>query len=520
MKQVRPGDVFDPPAGAGEELEIELWQGEYESAAVTVVNCTPQDVVLSVAVSPLRSASGSTRPSSEALTLRRAVFVEAPSLGIIGDALVQLTGAQLPLDAGSAGQLWLTVHDPNLEPGEYRFAIRLDAVAGGRGEKPSLVVPGLLTVHPCRLPERVSLNTYNWAYLTRLGLSEADLAETVRDLQEHYTNVHVIPGTELPQASVKGNGQINVDFTRHDQALAQFPDAERYLFWWGYAPGRLDRHKVFGRWMSPSWKAGMRQYLTRWVAHLRATGIDYDRFAMYPFDEDLSDEFYELAKFIKKVDPRIPLFANSPGRGREKGIGRFLPYVDTWCLPEPLPRSHQARAKLQKSGNKEIWRYNATGNAKSLSPYEFYRLQPWRAWSAGDTGCGFWVYATGRSGQSCNGWDDYTCGRGRWSVVYDSRDAPVDGGGEVYIPSRRWEAWREGVEDYEYLHTLHGRIEAARRRNLPVSMVEEAEAALGQAVTDILTNRDEANVVYTVRRRITEAILRLDRATGAKDHAG
>ena len=304
------------------------------------------------------------------------------------------------------------------------------------------------------------------------------------------------------------------------EALARFPDAERYLLWWGYAPGRLDRHKVFGQWMTRSWKAGMRQYLTRWVAHLRATGVDYDRFAMYPFDEDLGDEFYELAKFIKKVDPRIPLFANSPGRGQEKGVGRFLPYVDTWCLPERLPRSRQARAELRRHGDKEIWRYNARGNAKSLSPYEYYRLQPWRAWSEGDTGCGFWVYATGRGGQSCNGWDDYTCGRGRWSVMYDGRDAPVDGGGEVYIPSRRWEAWREGVEDYEYLHTLHRRIEAARRRSLPDSIVEEAKAVLSQSVTDIHATRHDPNVVYTVRRRITEAILRLDRAMTARDNAG
>jgi len=242
---------------------------------------------------------------------------------------------------------------------------------------------------------------------------------------------------------------------------------------------------------------------------LQARGLSYDRFAMYPFDESLCDEFLQLARFIKQVDPKIAVFANSVGNGEISRIDQFSPFVDIWCLPEPNSRSSAVREHLRQTTKAEIWRYNATGDAKSLSPYGNYRLQPWRAWAARDTGCAFWFYATGRDRQSCNGWDDFTCGRGRWAVVYDGADAPVDTGGEPLVPSRRWEAWREGVEDYEYLRTLFSLIQAAEKEGLPVATCAHLRAVLSEIVAEVLANPEDADKVYEARRRLTAEIVRL-----------
>ena len=394
----------------------------------------------------------------------------------------------------------------------------MDRSGDGASEPETNVIPGRLVVNEPRFPKAATLNTFNWAYLGRLGLEGDALRKVEQDLASHYANVYVIPGSEMPKGKLRKDGSLGVNFVAFDRAVARYPGARRYLLWWGYAPGRVNRHR-FGDFMSPDWKAAMRRYLIAWVEHLREKGIGYDRFAMYPFDESLCDEFLQLARFIKDVDPKIAIFANSIGNGDLARVDRFAPLVDTWCLSEAMSKSSAVGNHLRKTTSAEIWRYNTIGNAKSLSPYAYYRLQPWRAWAAGDTGCAFWVYATGRQNQACNGWDDFTCGRGRWSVVYDGADAPVDVQGEPFIPSRRWEAWREGVEDYEYLQTLESLIRRARYLQLPIALWKKAESVLEESVTEVLANEDNADKVYDARRRLTEEIQKLRERVAKREAA-
>lgn len=518
MIQHRTGDVFADSARKNDPLLIEGWANEFESAALNLTNASPIDAQIAVAVSPLRTCAGEIVPWEGRVVLRHAVYVESTGAGVVGDALVRLSNERISIAAGSAAQLWMTVHIPDIEPGEYDFAIRLDRIGNGSSELETTAIPGRLVVNEPRFPETIKLNSFNWAYLGRLGLEGDSLRKVEQDLASHYANVYVIPGSEMPKGTLRGDGSVSVNFAGFDRALARYPDARRYLLWWGYAPGRVSRHR-FGSFMSAEWQAAMRQYLALWVDHLREKGIGYDRFAMYPFDESLCDEFLQLARFIKEVDPRIAIFANSIGGGDMARVDRFAPLVDTWCLSEAMPKSDAVRRHLRYTTNAEIWRYNTIGEAKSLSPYGYYRLQPWRAWSAGDTGCAFWVYATGRQKQTCNGWDDFTCSRGRWSVVYDGSDAPVDPVGEPLIPSRRWEAWREGVEDYEYLHTLDSLIRRARDLQLPIGLWKKAESVLEESVTEVLANEDNADKVYEARRRLTEEIQKLRERVAKREAA-
>lgn len=517
MAQARPGDVFHAPASQA-EVHVEPWQGEYESAAVNLVNASSDDVTLRLAVSPLRSPGGADLPWEKTITLRRAVYVESRRVGVVGDALARIVDGRLPLTAGSAGQLWLTVHSPDLRAGEYRFVIRV-ARESNDGTTDACMIPGRITVHPRRFPEEVALKTYNWAYLSLLHFPANSMAQIVEDLEAHYLNVYVVPAGDRPKTAIAADGSLKVDFRRHDAALREFPGATEYLFFWAYAPDRLGDHAWWGDWMGPEYKVRMKEYLLTWVGHLRDLGIGYDRFAMYPFDERLDESVLELARLIKEIDPNIRVFANSTGNGSAGALARFTPYVDIWCLPDASGEADAARAVLRRAGEEDVRRYAAEGDAKSLSPYEYYRLQPWRAWAAGDVGCGFWTYVTRKEAGDCNGWDDFTCARGRWSVVYDGEDAPIDAGGEVYVPSRRWEAWRQGVEDYEYLHTLRQRIEQCRGRRVAASVVAESAAVLKEVVAEVLAKADNPDVVYKARRRLTKAILRLDKLLSGEDAA-
>ncbi|MCH8966915.1 MAG: hypothetical protein IID43_04500, partial [Planctomycetes bacterium] len=272
MVQLRPSDVFIDQEIEADGLEIELWQGEYESAALTLINCSDGDVEVHVALTPLHSASGETLESADTMTLRRAVFVETPGAGLIADALVKLHNGRLPLAAGSAGQLWLTLHNRSLEPGEYRFGISLRPADPTRLLKTE-IVQGRLIVHPLHFPNRATLRTYSWGYVTDFGLDRQALGEVVRDLVDHYMNVYVAPVMDMPKRKANRDGSMSIDFRKHDAGVRLFPDAQEYLFWWAYSPKRKEAlNRWAGQWMSPEWKSAMRQYLTQWVAHLREIG--------------------------------------------------------------------------------------------------------------------------------------------------------------------------------------------------------------------------------------------------------
>ncbi|MCH9002023.1 MAG: hypothetical protein IIC02_05560, partial [Planctomycetes bacterium] len=322
MIQHRPGDVFADSARKNDPLLIEGWANEFESAALNITNASPIETQIAVAVSPLRTCAGEIVPWDGRVVLRRAVYVESTGAGVVGDALVRLSNERISIAAGSAAQLWMTVHIPDIKPGDYDFALRMDRIGDGSSELETTAIPGRLVVNEPRFPETIKLNSFNWAYLGRLGLEGDSLRKVEQDLASHYANVYVIPGSEMPKGKLRKDGSLGVNFVAFDRAVARYPGARRYLLWWGYAPGRVNRQR-FGDFMSPDWKAAMRRYLIAWVEHLREKGIGFDRFAMYPLDESLGDEFLQLARFIKDVDPKIAIFANSIGNGDLARVDRF-----------------------------------------------------------------------------------------------------------------------------------------------------------------------------------------------------
>ena len=76
---------------------------------------------------------------------------------------------------------------------------------------------------------------------------------------------------------------------------------------------------------------------------------------------------------------------------------------------------------------------------------------------------------------------------------------------EAIIPSRRWEAFREGTEDFEYLARLQQLI--ADAEDTPARA--RAEAVLSEAVESVLAADDDPERYDRARAALTEAILDL-----------
>jgi len=91
----------------------------------------------------------------------------------------------------------------------------------------------------------------------------------------------------------------------------------------------------------------------------------------------------------------------------------------------------------------KIWIYDT--KSKSLAPYVSFRLMAWEAFFRGYGGIGFWDYAdvANVNGNPGSLWNDFDGPYADYNVVYN-----LDG---KIVSSRRWEAFKMGIEDYYIL---------------------------------------------------------------------
>ena len=96
---------------------------------------------------------------------------------------------------------------------------------------------------------------------------------------------------------------------------------------------------------------------------------------------------------------------------------------------------------------------------------------------------------------------------GSYGVVYDSANAPIDTHGEMIVPSRRWEVWREGVEDYQYLITLQNQIEQVR--TFAPEKADYARHMLERHLDNVLASGTSMEILKA-RTEITRMVIELE----------
>ena len=177
---------------------------------------------------------------------------------------------------------------------------------------------------------------------------------------------------------------------------------------------------------------------------------------------------------------------------------------------QSIPKgSHPAKEAIQTlvfSNPSSLWTYaNPQGVLPSKAhPYKFYRAAIWQAWNEGMTGFGYWIYC-GRVA-----WDYAKEGapsEGGYAVVFDATlegTPPEVSKQELIVPGKRWEATREGVEDYAYLYLLKQAIDQASPE-----AAANAKALLASSVENVVNNMDNPLLADEAKRQIIETILEL-----------
>ena len=488
------------------EINVKIWQKEYESAAFNIINCSEEELKISISISPLTGANNKIIDSDKIFTVRRAVYVKGSEIGSIADALVLQQEHHFTVNPGQLSQIWLTIFNPTLTAGSYEGKIAVTATKNNGKKLQAEIIPITIEVQQFKLPDSLALKTCNWSYY-----EIAPATEMAEDLKSHHTNVYIVPAQDLPFprfASDPAGVTRNPDYSRLDKVLNQHKYANTFLLGLNFSVARKD----FGRfgdvqWMTPEWKEVFSVWLKNLIKHLKERDIGYDRFILYPFDESIDDEYYNLARLIKSIDPEIRLYANSFGKGPEEFI-RFKELIDVWCHQDSHCVRYPKWFKTIKNFGKEMWTYECLEPMKAKEPYSYYRLLPWRAFQRGQTGAGFWIYYYGLNfAPGAVPWDDTLKSLGHSGVVYGAKASPVDSRGENIIPSRRWEAWRDGVEDYQYLYELQQAINKIKTKNPQAA--KNAQQILDKQVNRVLNNQDDSTNVYKAREILTDTLQKL-----------
>jgi len=229
-------------------------------------------------------------------------------------------------------------------------------------------------------------------------------------------------------------------------------------------------------------------YLRAFRDRLKGKGWEFEDYMFYPADEPgwvqgkRVQTIVDTAKLLHEADPGFLVYANPVMGLSWYDFERLVPWVDQWCpiqriVPGLLNGDPRIEAILESE--RPVWSYECYGGVKSVSPLCYNRASAWRAHHFGLDGIGFWTFST----TSHNMWATGDTPDTEFPLVYP---------GELPVPSARWEAVRDGLEDVAAMELLEQRIAACRQAGTNAALVAQAEETLRIARIDVLEMSDVA----------------------------
>jgi outer membrane protein assembly factor BamB len=477
--------------------------GEHEPVALDLFNVTDHELLVRLLVDPLTSGI--------VVTPHRSVGVPT-SLGEVSwDALPELdeTGT-LAIPSLASRELWLDIDLGAAKPGDHQVKLRLQALNGaGVLDAP----PNPHTVPPPETAVEITLHLPNFAMspsgALRLCTWAAPEEANLPDLLAHGNNVFPVG---LPGVKYDEQGKLAAtDYSRLDPVLSRLRGKDVVLMLQGIPALR-------GEAGSAAYRDDLKKFLDELVAHLAGAGFDTNHFALYPIDEPggagwgAVKQLVEFGKAVRAIHPHLNIYMD--GGGERAMFEAMATCVNIWSPSiYMLAEKSLVMDVVRKSGGM-LWSYNCGygysrpvgPNLKNMNLIGDYRMAAPFAFQHGGTGIGFWCYNLGG-----DPWGRIDM---EYMLVYPGRTNPVT--------SRRWEAVREGIEDYRILAALRKRLladsgtkltEEARTRiqhllevSLPTWMDQsfrEMTLGLGRDVIDA-SNNDAT--VAAFRRELIECV--------------
>jgi hypothetical protein len=221
----------------------------------------------------------------------------------------------------------------------------------------------------------------------------------------------------------------------------------------------------------------------RWLDNTVVSILDEPRLAHKP----TINAMYNLAALFKEINPAIKM------RVTDHPVRTWSELYDLWVVHSNKINNNLSEIRsMQKLGD-QVMVYN---NVIPIIDFPGMRIRtfPWAIWKYGLDGSLSWCrIANWRK----NPWEDTKGGirglHGITILLYPPRSKNETGP----INSIRWELFREGLEDYEYLHLLQEKVLKVQAKIDTGELSSEKEAKLQVIIDDVdLTLNDVNKIVY------------------------
>lgn len=453
----------------GASVFVDMMNNEWATASFIVTSCSEEPLELELAADDLSGPS--TVTAGEVLQIAHVVHAEAFGYSYRDDAIVPRSEGPVILQPGISKRVWITfrTRGMDLKPGTYTSSIHVAA-----GGKEFATVPVQLRVWPLRFPDEVTLHSNSWGYFDDpclVGHEES----AAQDLLDHYNTALVLNHRYLPKPKTDKDGNLTepLDFGKLDQLLAWNPRCRLWLIWVGFEFGfnRMGTPS-FG---TPAWENAFTQFVTQMRDHLAEKGVSKKQFAWYWSDEPGGERWakydHPASKLLKEIDPEMLVWADPNSSVSARQLETSLPFVDMYC-PSVGTLNSKAVLDVCHRTKQKSWQY-VCASEKNQDPFAYYRWMSWKAWKNRLGGIGMWVYVDPNS----QTFSDYTSGVS-YAMIYK--------GEKGVIGSKRWDAWRQGIADYEYLRMLTDAVTAARKAGIKEAACEKAERLLTDGVNEVV----------------------------------
>lgn len=465
--------------------------GEYEPVAFGLYPKKKLERV-NVTVTDLKSPEGR-RIGADNIVLRRARYWPqrtAWSGKLEARTVPELLPKATTIDVNETTLYWLTVHVPgDVKPGVYKGEVRVTAANGGELRKPIVfrVLPFTL-----KSPPQLTFGVYDsdamahaWRWPTakaeweRRGTYQRMLEKRRRDYEDmaaHGIQTFTI-GT--PRVFEK-DGQVTYDAT----AIIDTVEVARKAGLMtrpmpGGCPalddiGRLTKDQDYPSsgleptTLPPKFSEKFEEIYVGGIRYMQnlAKERGWPEILFYTVDEPGSELRHELCSRLLKLVKRVPGARNYvTGIPHERYLdGGILPWCEVPCYTDgEWTPDDPAKCKGHWFyPNSAVSNSGDAANARFKSGFGFY--------ASGLEGVIPWTYRS-TQGNPESDFDSRMCD------FYFSLPEP-----DEHVPTIQWEAFREGIDDCRYFHTLEYLIQQAKESKSPAvrSAVAEAERTVNE----------------------------------------
>lgn len=454
-----------------------LYLEEADQAAFIVASTRSETTRARIQLSRLARADGVMFGGS--LRLREVVATGSVNGERVPDALPALGDAGLiTIPRNRSAKVWISVDARGAQPGTYTGKVAIVSLDLGENK---FELPVRIEVLNLRLPKEFPLTLCTWDYVPNRWFPSRS-REVLDDMSRH--GVNVFPRSTIPPARVDAAGKLAMDWTLLDAELDRLQGRGKILFHLNHPPIEFAAQQT-----GDAKRTFELEYVRSLRDHLRERGWNYSDYAFYLLDEPGLDYGPNIAilldagRLIREADPKLLTYTDPVPGLSGKDYEGIEPLVDVWAPNMRLVSGLLSDdPRIQRLLNQKIvWSYECVSQVKSLSPLRYNRANAWRAKFFGLSGIGFWTHSTTEvdhwlPGKTIN--DEY-------ALVYP---------GELPVPSVRWEAVRDGLEDIAALSLLEEQIQRHRQAGTKGELVPQAEESLRRALRDVMELSDEAFV--------------------------